>query len=117
MAGGRPTDYTDEMPEKLLTAMFAGKSVTRFCRDIRISTPTFYLWVSKHSQFSSAFELGKNDCEAFWEDWLVENLGNKEVNSTLVKLFFANRFGWHDKTESKNDVTVTPHEDWTKTLK
>lgn len=103
---GRPTDYNQDMPSKVLSAMSQGKSVIRFCRDVGIASSTFYLWVEKNSEFSSAFELGKNNCEAHWEDWLVGNLENKEVNSTLVKLFFANRFGWHDKQETKHDMTV-----------
>ncbi len=100
---GRPTDYSEEMPLKLYKAMTEGKSVIRFCRDVGIASSTFYLWVEKHLEFSSAFDLGKNNCEAYWEDWLVTNFENKNVNSTLVKLFFANRFGWQDKTESKKD--------------
>jgi len=27
---------------------------------------------------------------------------SKEVNAPLVKLYFANRFGWHDKSEVDN---------------
>ena len=28
---------------------------------------------------------------------------SKDVNAPLVKLYFANRFGWSDKSESKNE--------------
>jgi hypothetical protein len=105
-AGGRPSKYTDEMPALLLGAMKAGKSVVRFCADVGIAKSTFSLWCEKHVEFSIAFEEAKIQCESYWEYWLVNNLANKEVNSALVKLFFANRFGWHDKTESRHDVTV-----------
>jgi len=107
MAAGRPSKYRIEFIAELAAAMFIGKSVTRFCRDIRISKQCFYEWVKLHKDFGDAFEQGKDDCEAFWEDWLVENLANKDVNSTLVKLFMANRFGWSDKSESKHNVSVT----------
>jgi hypothetical protein len=29
----------------------------------------------------------------------------KDINTPLVKLYFANRFGWSDKSETKNDHT------------
>ena len=100
----RPTEYTDEMPEKLVTEMYNGLSVERFCRKIRICKDTFYVWVKKHAEFADAFRLGRNDCEAYWEEWLIERLESKDVNSNLVKLIMANRFGWSDKAESKHEV-------------
>lgn len=104
---GRPTKYHDQMPERLACAMLQGKSVVRFCRDENIHPDSFYEWVKVHPEFSEAFGKGKKDCEAYWEDWLVENFNAEKVNSALVKLFFANRFDWHDKTESKAEVKVT----------
>ena len=32
---------------------------------------------------------------------------NREVNAPLAKLYFANRFGWHDKQEVKQEVKQT----------
>lgn len=99
--GGRPPDYHDGMPDLLIGAMYEGKSVVRFCRDVRISRTTFYDWISRHEDFKNAYEIGKTDCEAYWEEFLVNNLMNKEVNSGLIKLFMANRFGWSDKQEAQ----------------
>ncbi len=113
--GGRPTKYNDDFPAKLSKAMYEGKSVARFCRDERINPDTFYEWVKKHEKFTEAFHIGKNDCEAFWEDWLVNNLDNKNANAGLVKMFFTNRFGWSDKKETSNTVVVK-HEDAIKEL-
>ena len=104
--GGRPTKYTDEMPELLFNSMAAGKSVVRFCSDINIAPATFYLWLSVHKEFSETFAICSNKCEAFWEEWLVENLGNKDMNSVLIKMFFTNRFGWSDKKEQNISVTT-----------
>lgn len=105
--GGRPTKYTDDLPEKLIQAMYNGMSVERFCRQIRISKDTFYSWVKERKEFSDAFNLGRSDCEAFWEEWLVDRLESKNVNVVLVKMLFAQRFGWYESKqnqEEKNSV-------------
>lgn len=96
---GRPTKYHDKMPELLIEAMGQGLSVIRFCAQQGISKDAFYEWVKVHPLFNDAFIHAKQLCESYWERWLVENLANKNVNAILVKLFFANRFGWHDKKE------------------
>ena len=113
---GAPSKYNDAIPALLAEAMHNGLSVERFCRNIRISKDTFYNWLKIHQDLSDAFHMGKNDCEAFWEDWLVNNLDNKNANAGLVKMFFTNRFGWSDKKETSNTVIVK-HEDALKDLK
>jgi len=115
-AGGRPTKYTPEIVPRLTIAMKNGLSVQRFCRDEHLSPDTFYRWVKEHSEFSDAFAIGKSECEAYWETWLVENITNKDVNTALVKLFMANRFGWSDKSESKHEHSLK-QEDALKELK
>src|SRR5579872_2600981 len=104
--GGRPTKYTDEMPELLYNAMKAGKSVVRFCSDQDISNDTFYEWLKVHKEFSEAFAVSKMKCEAHWEEWLIENMRNKDCNSVLIKMFFTNRFGWSDKKEVQQSVEI-----------
>jgi len=108
---GRPTKYTDEMPQKLMEAMNQGKSVQRFCRDIQIDTDTFYEWVKVHPEFTGAFKKGRCYCEAHWEDWLVNHFDDKNVNSGLVKLFMANRFGWREKTDTNHSVKILSQEE------
>lgn len=103
--GGRPTKYHDGMPQILIDAMQAGKSVTRFCADQDISKPTFYKWVDEIEEFSYAFSRAKEKCESHWEDWLINHLEDKNVNAGLVKMYFTNRFGWADKQEVKQDTT------------
>lgn len=103
---GQPTKYTDDMPAKLIAAMESGKSATRFARDIRVHKDTLYEWAKVHPEFSDAFKKAKDYCEAHWEEWLVNNLDNKNVNAGLVKLFMTNRFGWTDKKETHVTATI-----------
>lgn len=103
--GGRPTKYTNEMPGKILEAMTDGLSVVRFARQIGVHIDTIYEWAKVHPEFSEHFGRAKINCEAYWEDWLINNLCNKTVNGVLVKLFMTNRFGWSDKKETKHDIS------------
>jgi uridine phosphorylase len=113
---GRPTSYNNELSEKLLKMMTEGKSVTQFCAETDISKTSFYLWAKEYPVFADAFERGKEKCEAFWETWLHKNFANKEMNSALVKMFFANRFKWTEKVDTNTTVTIVKQEDALKEL-
>lgn len=111
-----PTTYDKRIPERMKTAMTRGVSLSRFCRDEKISLGNFYHWLKTQPELKEAYEDAKSNCEAYWEEWLIENFENKTINAPLVKMFFANRFGWTDKQESKVEATVKTHEDWVKIL-
>jgi len=105
MAGGRPTKYTDDMPAALLDTLAAGKSVTQFAAKIGVHRATIYEWADRHPEFNDALLRGKEASQAFWEDELQKMMYSREVNAPLVKLYFANRFNWHDKAEVDNKST------------
>src|SRR5690554_3298607 len=99
---GRPTKYTDAMPDALYNAMADGKSITQFAAKIGVSRSTVYEWAEQHPEFSDALTRGKEVGEAYWENELQGMMYSKEANAPLVKLYFANRFGWTDKQEVDN---------------
>lgn len=98
----RPTKYTDEMPEQLYAALEIGKSVTQFAAEQGVSRSTVYEWAEHHPEFSDALTRGQEASQAYWETQLQSMMYNKEVNAPLVKLYFANRFGWSDKQEHEH---------------
>ncbi|CAL9965259.1 terminase small subunit, partial [Vibrio phage K71] len=100
---GRPTKYKDEYCDKAIRFLAGGKSVTQLSAHIDVCKDTIYEWAKVHPDFSDALTRGKELSQAHWESELVNMMYNKEVNSPLVKLYFANRFGWSDKVESKNE--------------
>lgn len=102
MAGGRPTKYTKDLPDALLNALAAGKSVTQFAAQIGVHRATLYSWAERHPEFSDALSRGQEASQAFWEQELQKMMYSREVNAPLVKLYFANRFNWHDKAEVDN---------------
>ncbi len=101
MAAGRPTKYRKEYCQMALDVMGdQGKSITQLARDLRVSKSTIYEWAENHSEFSDALDQAREWSQAHWEDRLEEMMFTKEVNAPLVKLYFANRFKWHDKPEA-----------------
>lgn len=115
--GGRPTKYTEEMPAKLMKAMYEGLSVQRFCRQERICKDTFYEWVKVHPLFSDAFKMGQGDCEAFWEEYGASNMENKNLNTNLYKYYMANRFGWSENKTPANEPPKNNQEQFNEELK
>ena len=100
---GRPSKYEEKHCKVAIDYLRKGKSITQLAREIGVSKSTVYLWAEQHERFSDALQQGRELSQAFWEDELVDMMYNKEVNSPLVKLYFANRFGWSDKAETKNE--------------
>lgn len=104
MAGGRPTNYLPEYAERAIQFIGEeGKSVTQFARELRVSRKTIYNWAKDNPEFLLALEQASDWSQAFWEDKLEEMMYMKEVNSPLVKLYFANRFRWTDKAAEDDE--------------
>lgn len=97
--GGRPTKYTDEMPEKLIASLAMGKTIAQFACSVDVCVDTVYEWVKVYPKFSEAFKRGRAKSESFWTDWLQKNLDNPKANGALVKMYFVNCFGWADKKD------------------
>jgi hypothetical protein len=107
----RPTKYTDKMPKALYDALAQGDSVTQFAASMGISRSTVYEWAEHHQAFSDALSRGQEASQAYWEGELRQMMYSRDVNAPLVKLYFANRFNWHDKAEVDNkssDGSMTP---------
>jgi hypothetical protein len=95
--------YHDKMPGELLSHSREGASITEFCGSVGITRQTFHNWVKRKPEFADAYQLHKVIHQAYWERKLrTELMTDKTVNSMLVKLYFANCFGWHDKAEVDN---------------
>ena len=112
MSGGRPSKYNKKYCQGIRDFMSEGGSVTEFAVEIGVSKSTVYLWAESHNEFSDALTRAQEIGEAYWAKRLrTELMISKDVNSPLVKLYFANRFGWHDKQEVDNkssDGSMTP---------
>lgn len=113
----RPSKYDEVYCQTAIEYMSKGKSITQLARHIGVSKSTVYLWVDNHAEFSDALTRGRELSQAHWEDELEVMMYSKEVNAPLVKLYFANRFGWHDKAEvdhKSSDTSMSPSFDESK---
>jgi len=97
MPAGRPTKYKDEYCQEVVEYLARGKSVTQLSAHLQVSKSTIYLWAEQNTKFSDALLRGQELSEAHWETELVDMMRDRDVNAPLVKLYFANRFGWSDK--------------------
>lgn len=104
---GRPTKYKKEYCQRIVDAMSEGKSVLQFCAEQGVSKSSVYLWAQQHDEFSDALSRGKELGEAYWEGELQKMMYSREANAPLVKLYFANRFNWHDRGEEQ-ETKSTP---------
>ncbi len=105
MAGGRPTKYEESFKDAAEEFLSTGKSVTQLARHLNVAKSTVYKWAVENQEFSDALSIGREFSQAHWEDRLENMMFDKEINTPLVKLYFANRFGWSDKSETKTDIT------------
>lgn len=69
-AGGRPTDYTEELAADILSRLATGESMRTICKDDDMpSRTTLFLWIARHSEFSNQYAIAKEEAaEALAEE-------------------------------------------------
>lgn len=114
---GRPTSYTEDMPEALLSFFrvdiddiikhnltSAGKSniridpkylpsMIKFCESVGIHQSTLHEWRSKHAEFSEAYTQARQLYEQ-----MILDIGFA-TNSTFATFMLKANFGYRDNTE------------------
>lgn len=73
MAGGRPTDYDEDIANKICDFFAMGLSMRQVCLEKDMPVPsTIYLWLSKHREFSDKYVCAKADGQECLVDELSE---------------------------------------------
>jgi len=113
---GRPSEFD---PAYIAIALDyvgdQGKSITQLARHLRVSKQSIYNWMEKYPEFLDALKMAQEWGQGYWEDQLEVMMTDRAANAPLVKLYFANRFGWRDtdvqetKSEPITINIVKPH--------
>jgi len=71
MPGGRPSDYTPEIADKICSQISDGKSLRTICKAASMpSVVTIFSWLRKHPEFVKQYETAKQE----QSDMLVEEM-------------------------------------------
>lgn len=112
MPAGRPSKYTDEMPERLLKLMAEGFSPTAAAGALGVCKQTINNWAAEHPEFLAALKEGRSARLFKLENDLLT--GPKDgpfVTSRIFALKNADRDEWGDRKEvdvRSGDGSMTP---------
>lgn len=79
-----------------------GYSDVEVCRELDITLKVFNLMYQENEGFRKLVDYGRMMQQAWWMEQGRKNLWNKDFSVSLWNFNMKNRFGWADKTETKN---------------
>lgn len=77
MAGGRPTDYTEELSYEICERIVNGESLSAICRDESMPcVSTVYRWIDENNEFKDRYVRAREDQADTLSDELLEIADN-----------------------------------------
>lgn len=108
---GRPTKYSKEIAHRLPEMFADGESVAEVCRELGVARSTFYEWVSRHEEFSEAYELGQTFAEAAWcRVGREAAMGERRISASCWIFCMKSRYHWSDNPRPEEEEELTPEE-------
>lgn len=111
MPAGRPTDFTPELGEEILTRMEQGLSLAASAADLNVHRQRVYEWVERHPEFSDTVKLAQAKRQLFLEKRLLSADVGPVVTSTIFALKNAGAEDWREKQEvdhTSSDGSMSP---------
>lgn len=106
MPAGRPTDYTPELGERILSLMSEGLSLAAAAAECDIYRQRVYDWEKQHPEFADAVKLGRSKRQAVLERRLLTAAEGPKVTATIFALKNAGQGDWREKVESEHTGEV-----------
>jgi hypothetical protein len=79
MAGGRPTDYTEALGDKICDQLTQGMSLVKICKaDAMPATVTIYKWLREHPEFANNYARARDNQADYYADEILEIADNAE---------------------------------------
>ena len=103
--------YTPEMCDRLIELGKTGASQKMMFAALGISSTGAQTLRKNHPEFADALDLAITHAQAYWEQQMLENVGNKMFNSRIAEIALRGQFPGdyreeRIKAEVKADVTV-----------
>jgi hypothetical protein len=113
----KPSGYKPEFCERVIQFMSAGLSFKAFAGELGVCRATLYKWVSANPEFKKAKSIAQAKCRFHWEKLGIENLHNKEFNTTLYIAIMNNMFWFRDNPRRKAEKIPGSFQDAASDLK
>ena len=73
MAGGRPTDYTEQLGSEICARLAEGESMRKIAKDDAMpSMVTLFTWLRVHDEFLKQYETAKEECADMYAEEIIE---------------------------------------------
>ena len=92
MPAGRPTDYREEMCERVIELGRDGYSKAEMAADLGVTRATMDAWTRQHEEFLNSVSIAQELSLAWWEKQSRVNLNSKEFQSSLWGKAMSGRF-------------------------
>lgn len=79
MPAGRPTDYTEELGDKICDQLTQGMSLVKICKAEEMpATVTVYKWLREHEEFANNYARARDNQADYYADEILEIADNAE---------------------------------------
>lgn len=104
MPAGRPSDYDPSYCDVVIELGAQGKVTAQIGAAIGVTKQTLHEWARVHPEFSDAFDLARQNAEAWHLEKATETaIGDRQGNAGMAKFLLSAAFGYREGS----DVTQT----------
>jgi hypothetical protein len=102
----RPTDFTPDLGERILSLMAEGLSLAAAAAECDVHRQRVYEWEERHPEFADTVKLARVKRQAFLERRLLSSDVGPVVTSSIFALKNAGPEDWRDKREVEHSGGV-----------